>query len=243
MRWRDDKGFTMMDRAIRAHIITARYGVPVMIASGEPGLVVEITDGDELLNTWYRGNWFYDLVKVAPMRLVLGMAQELRDTPITPVCVTPGFLRSERMLGLFRVTEQNWQDAIETDPYFAHSESPLFVGRAVAALAGDEDVGRWAGRSLASWTLAREYGFTDHDGRQPDMGSALMQAADSRWPEIVSAARRAVAGSEFRSDKERLELRAVRGRGEWFVWHVSWYELIMGDPEEIACRFAEKYGG
>ena len=134
------------------------------------GLIVEITDG---ASDYYRGNLFYDLVKTTVMRLAYDMALELRRTNITALAVTPGFLRSEMMLAHFGVTEENWEDAIATDRHFAESETPLFVGRCVAALAADPDVGRFAGASLASWNLAKEYGIDDADGRRPDFGAYM----------------------------------------------------------------------
>src|SRR5207247_918190 len=68
------------------------------------------------------------------------------------------------------VTEANWQDAGKKDPNFLESESPLFVGRAVAALAADPNVLARSGQLLSSWELARHYQFTDDDGRRPDWG-------------------------------------------------------------------------
>ena len=133
--WKLDiaKGKTMMERAVTAHIITSRHGVPLMVERNE-GLIIEITDGDEEMNRPYRGNLFYDLVKVSAIRLAFGMAQELRDTNITALALTPGFLRSEMMLEHFGVTEENWQEGAKKDPHFIHSETPFYVGRAVAAL-------------------------------------------------------------------------------------------------------------
>ena len=91
------------------------------------------------------------------------------------LAVTPGFLRSEHVLDHFGVTEANWRDAIEKDPYFAESETPCFVGRAVAALAADPHVAQKSGRLFSSWALAKEYGFTDVDGRRPDWGSFYLR--------------------------------------------------------------------
>jgi NAD(P)-dependent dehydrogenase (short-subunit alcohol dehydrogenase family) len=131
-------------------------------------LIVEITDGD---NFGYRGNLFYDLVKTSVIRLAFAMAYELRRRNIAAVAVTPGFLRSEAMLEHFGVTEANWQDAAAKDPHFIMSETPFFVGRAVAALAADPNVMQKTGRVLSSWSLAEEFGFTDIDGRQPHWGN------------------------------------------------------------------------
>lgn len=160
------KGLLMQQRGVHTHIITSRYGVPLMIAARQ-GLVIEITDGD---SPGYRGNLFYDLVKASVIRLALGMAEELRPYGVTALALTPGFLRSEAMLDRFGVTEANWQDGAKVDPHFIASETPYFVGRAVAALAADPDVFRRSGGVYSSWGLSDEYGFTDIDGRRPHWG-------------------------------------------------------------------------
>jgi NAD(P)-dependent dehydrogenase (short-subunit alcohol dehydrogenase family) len=161
-----DKGRLMLERAIFSHIITSRYGVPLMVDHGQ-GLVIEITDGD---TPGYRGNLFYDLVKSSVIRLAYGMAEELRPHHITALALTPGFLRSEAMLEHFGVTEANWQDGAQRDPHFIASETPFYVGRAVAALAADPNVAAKSGGAFSSWSLADEYGFTDIDGRRPHWG-------------------------------------------------------------------------
>jgi NAD(P)-dependent dehydrogenase (short-subunit alcohol dehydrogenase family) len=161
-----DKGLTMLQRAVHTHIITARFGAPLMFGR-ERGLIVEVTDGD----SWgYRMNIFYDLVKTSVIRLAFAMAYELRKRNIAAVAVTPGFLRSEQMLDSFGVTEANWRDAGKKDPNFLESETPLFVGRAVSALAMDADVGKRSGRVFSSWDLSDQYGFTDADGARPHWG-------------------------------------------------------------------------
>ena len=149
------QGFTMMERAIHTHIITSRHGVPLMLdgdgeLGGLGGLIVELTDGAFY---GYRGQLFYDLCKMSVIRLAYAMSVELADHPITAVAVTPGFLRSEAVLDHFGVTEKNWRDAIEKDAHFALSETPLLVGRAIAALAADPDVHRRAGQVLTCWDL------------------------------------------------------------------------------------------
>jgi NAD(P)-dependent dehydrogenase (short-subunit alcohol dehydrogenase family) len=161
--WKLDpsKGFTLLESAVTTHILTSRYGVPLMIERGS-GLVVEITDGD---HGGYRSTLYYDLAKMAAIRLAFAMAQELSGTGVTALAVTPGFLRSEVMLERFGVTEATWRDAKVMG--FEASETPCFVGRAVAALAADPHVDRKAGGAYASWTLSDEYGFTDIDGGRP----------------------------------------------------------------------------
>ncbi len=160
-------GLLMQQRGLHTHIITSRYGVPLLLKQGR-GLLVEITDGD---TPAYRGNLFYDLVKSSVIRLAYAMAEELRPHGVTALALTPGFLRSEAMLDHFGVTEANWQEGAQRDPHFIASETPFFVGRAVAALAADPDVARKAGGVYSSWGLARDYGFTDRDGRRPDWGA------------------------------------------------------------------------
>ena len=175
-----DKGLTMLQRGIHTHIITSRHAVPLMIDTG-PGLIVEITDGDGFN---YRGNLFYDLVKTSVIRLAFGMATELRPHRITALALTPGFIRSEAMLDHFGVTEANWQDAVKDRPDFGESETPFYVGQAVAALATDPDVFSKTGRAYAVWDLGPEYGFTDVDGRQPNIVRWIEQhMPEAKWKE------------------------------------------------------------
>jgi NAD(P)-dependent dehydrogenase (short-subunit alcohol dehydrogenase family) len=164
-----DKGRLMLERAVFSHIITSRYGAPLMIETGQ-GLIVEITDGNSFE---YRGNIFYDLVKMSVIRLAFAMARELRKRHITAVALTPGFLRSEAMLEFYGVTEANWQEGAQKEPNFIASETPFFAGRAVAALAADPQVEQKSGRVFSSWDLSVEYGFTDLDGRRPHWGKHL----------------------------------------------------------------------
>ncbi|MEW5853750.1 MAG: SDR family oxidoreductase [Myxococcota bacterium] len=177
--WKLDlaKARLMLERSLLSHIITARYAVPLMLERRR-GLVVEITDGDSF---GYRGNLLYDLVKMAVIRLAFDMARELRRHPITSLAVTPGFLRSEAMLDLFGVTEANWRDGTAKEPHFIASETPFYVGKAVAALATDPNVGAKAGRVWSSWQLAREYGFKDVDGSQPDWGAYFERTFGRRY--------------------------------------------------------------
>lgn len=160
------KGLLMQERAVHTHIITSYYGVPLMIARGQ-GLVIEITDGS---GYGYRGNLFYSLAKISTIHLAEAMAEELRPHHITSLALTPGFLRSEAMLDHFGVTEETWREAVKQDPHFAVSETPFYIGRAVVALALDPDVAKKSGKTLSTWDLAPEYGFTDVDGSQPNWG-------------------------------------------------------------------------
>jgi NAD(P)-dependent dehydrogenase (short-subunit alcohol dehydrogenase family) len=179
-----EDGLTLIDRAIKTHIITSYYGLPRM---RKGGLVVEITDGDAY---FYRGHFFYDLVKTTVIRMAFALSQELAGRGITAVAVTPGFLRSEWMLDNFGVTEANWRDAAKNVKSFIASETPLFVGRGVAALAADPKVAAKNGRVIASWDLGDEYGVTDADGTRPHFVRWL-QANDPRtaagWKKLDSA--------------------------------------------------------
>ena len=173
-------GRQMIDQAIWSHILTSHHAAPLMFDRGGrgTGLIVEITDGDFY---GYRGNIFYDLVKSSVIRLAFIQARELRKQDVAAIAVTPGFLRSEFMLEHFGVTKETWRDGVKTDPNFIASESPLFVGRGVAALAADANVKAKSGKVFASWTLAREYGFTDADGSRPDWGRHFEQAYGVRY--------------------------------------------------------------
>lgn len=159
-----DNGLRMQQLAVTTHLITSHYGVPLLVGR-RGGLVVEVTDGT---GEDYRGSLFYDLAKSSVIRLAYAQAAELRSHGVTAVALTPGFLRSEAMLDHFGVTEESWRDAVATDPHFAQSETPTYIGRVVAALAADPDVDRWSGQALSTGHLAEVYGVTDADGTQPD---------------------------------------------------------------------------
>jgi len=154
-------------QSLVSHIITCKHAAPIMIRARR-GLIVEVTENDVLMAG---GNPLSQTVKLALKGLALNMAAELKPHGVAAVAITPGFLRSESMLERFGVTEANWRDAGKKDVNFLESESPLFVGRGVAALAADDRVLERSGQLLSSWALAREYGFTDHDGRRPDWGA------------------------------------------------------------------------
>ncbi|REJ76559.1 MAG: SDR family NAD(P)-dependent oxidoreductase [Acidobacteria bacterium] len=154
---------TLLERAVLSHLITSRHAAALMVEQ-DRGLIVEVTDGHE---PGYRGQIVYDLVKAANIRLGYAMAWDLAQTGVTALTVTPGFLRSEAMLEHLGVDEASWRDAIAKDPFFAESETPQYVGRAVAAVAADPDRRRLAGAVFNAGELAARYGFTDVDGRTP----------------------------------------------------------------------------
>jgi NAD(P)-dependent dehydrogenase (short-subunit alcohol dehydrogenase family) len=114
--------------------------------------------------------------------MAFSLGHELRPHAATAVALTPGWLRSEAMLEAFGVTEANWLDATARVPHFAISESPSYVGRAVAGLAADPDVSRWTGQSLSAGQLAKVYGFTDVDGSQPDAWRYMVEVQDPGKP-------------------------------------------------------------
>ena len=167
--WRHSlaNGLALLHQAVDTHIVTSHHAVPLMVRRGS-GLVVEVTDG---VGDGYRGSFFYDLAKASVIRLATAQAAELGPHGVTAVALTPGFLRSEAMLDHFGVTVETWRDGVNRDPHFAASETPRYIGRAVAALAADPAVSRWNGQALSTWQLSAEYGFVDVDGRRPDWGA------------------------------------------------------------------------
>jgi NAD(P)-dependent dehydrogenase (short-subunit alcohol dehydrogenase family) len=204
-----------LDQTLISHIITSRHLVPLMVEANR-GLIIEVIDGHF---AGYRGHILYDLVKSSLSRLAYGMAMELARTRVTALSLSPGFLRSEAVLDHFGVGEDNWRDAVEKDPFFAESESPRLVGRAVVALAADPEVGRKAGLSYFAADLAREYGFTDVDGRVPD------------FPRLFDAKVNQIATTLPLDDE-----------GRFLVW--ARYCQIHQDPaqRELALRLANALG-
>ncbi|AQZ66994.1 3-oxoacyl-[acyl-carrier protein] reductase [[Actinomadura] parvosata subsp. kistnae] len=182
--WRHDldAGLRLLRLAIDTHIITSHYALPLLFER-PGGLVVEMTDGTKDYNDAnYRVSFFYDHAKSAVIRLGFAQAHELRPYGCAAVTLTPGWLRSEMMLEHYGVTEATWRDATAREPHFVISETPRYVGRAVTALATDPNVLRWTGQSLSSGQLAREYGFTDVDGSQPDCWRYLVEVQDPGKP-------------------------------------------------------------
>jgi NAD(P)-dependent dehydrogenase (short-subunit alcohol dehydrogenase family) len=178
-----ETGLRILRLAIDTHLVTSHHLLGMLI--NEPGgLLVEVTDGTNEYNaSHYRISAYYDLAKVSVNRLAFSQGHELAPYGGTAVAITPGFLRSEMMLDTFGVDDSNWRNAVDparadrglpvAPPEFAMSESPRYVGRAVAALAADPDRARWNQQSVTSGQLSHVYGFTDVDGSQPDI-----------WPEI-----------------------------------------------------------
>jgi NAD(P)-dependent dehydrogenase (short-subunit alcohol dehydrogenase family) len=194
---------TVFRQALLSHIITAKHAAPLMIRNRR-GLIVEVTENDILMAG---GNPMAQSVKLALKGMALQMAAELKPHGVAAVAITPGFLRSEAMLERFGVTEANWREGGKQDKNFLESESPLFVGRAVAALAADPAVLEKTGQLLSSWELGREYAFTDADGRRPDWGA--IQIDFSQLPNSLLAYMRAGAAIQ-REWLQRLTERTER---------------------------------
>ena len=179
--WEHDleKGLRMLRLAIDTHLITSHFALALLIRR-PGGLVVEMTDGTREYNAeHYRVSAFYDLAKTAAIRLAFAQSEELAAHGCSAVALTPGWMRSEMMLDNYGVTEANWRDGAAVNPHFAAiSESPRFVGRAVAALAADPELHRRSGGSFSSGGLAREYGFSDLDGSRPDCWRYMVEVQD-----------------------------------------------------------------
>jgi NAD(P)-dependent dehydrogenase (short-subunit alcohol dehydrogenase family) len=179
--WEHDleRGLRLLRLAVDTHLITSHHALPLLVRR-PGGLVVEVTDGTADYNAGhYRVNLFYDLAKTSVIRTAWALAQELGPHEATAVALTPGWMRSELMLEHHGVSESDWRDATERTPHFCISESPRYVGRAVAALAADPDASRWSGQSLSSGQLAKVYGFTDLDGTRPDCWRYMVEVVEA----------------------------------------------------------------
>jgi NAD(P)-dependent dehydrogenase (short-subunit alcohol dehydrogenase family) len=168
-------GLLMQERAVKAHLITAYYGAPLLVKQGS-GLIIEVTDG---IDYKYRGSLFYSLAKISPIHLAEAMAADLRPHGVAAVAATPGFLRSEEMLEHFGVSEANWRDAVHSGQphteHFGESETPRYIGRGIAALAASPDLMDRSGQVFSSWRLSDEFGIVDLDGRRPHWGNYAKQ--------------------------------------------------------------------
>jgi NAD(P)-dependent dehydrogenase (short-subunit alcohol dehydrogenase family) len=167
-----DQGLGLLRQGINTHITTSVIMAPLVLQS-EHGLIVEVTDG---VSSRYRGSLFYDLVKSSVIRLAIAQGEELRERGVAAVAVSPGFLRSEAMLDRFGITEATWRDAIAQDEHFEFSETPHYLGRAIACLAADLKRMELTATATATWELVNRYGFTDIDGSQPRWGDHMRAA-------------------------------------------------------------------
>lgn len=190
---------------VRPHLITCRHAAPLMV-EGTRGLIATIQESHTL---GYGGAMFYDLGPTTLKRVMYNLAEELAPHGVAAVAVAPGFMRTEEVLASLKATPENWREVAETSDEargwgFAGSETPCFVGRAVAALAADPQVMRKSGRVLSSWALSEEYGFEDVDGNRPHWGryfaanfpqfAAAQPRTGWRW-ELVEAAAQEDAGA------------------------------------------------
>ena len=171
-----DKGREMVEGWVWPHVTTCRYAVPLMVKQ-KSGLVVEIIEQDSI---GYHGQFYFDLFEMTLKRIALSLAEELAPHGVSALAITPGFMRTEAILEQFGATEENWRVAAEENPQarsygFAGSETPCFVGRAVAALAADPELSRKSGGVYSSWGLSEEYGFTDVNGERPHMGRYMAE--------------------------------------------------------------------
>jgi NAD(P)-dependent dehydrogenase (short-subunit alcohol dehydrogenase family) len=210
--WKSDVSYLTegLRQAVVSHLLTAKHAVPLMLKKRR-GLIVEVTEGDFLISG--SGNVMRDLAKSGHKSLALSFAEALRSRGIASVAITPGFLRSEMMLQHFGVTDATWRDAGKKDPHFLHSESPLFVGRAVAALAQDPNVLTRSGDVYSSWELAREYGFTDADGTRPDWGTHFANVVVPGMPGMRAGVERHLRSLERHAQRLRRYLGADDNNG------------------------------
>lgn len=172
--WETDlkDALAVLENALLSHVITAKHAAPSMIKK-KRGLIVEVTEFDLLFSG---GNMTAQIVKFALKGFALMLAEELRKHRVTAIAITPGYLRSERMLEHFGVTEENWREGGRKDANFLESESPLFLGRAVAALAADKKSHARTGHVTSSYELGREYGLSDYDGRRPQFDAHFTES-------------------------------------------------------------------
>jgi NAD(P)-dependent dehydrogenase (short-subunit alcohol dehydrogenase family) len=167
-----DAGRALLDAWVWPHVVTCRHALPLMIER-RAGLVVEIVEGDTLA---YSGQVFWDLVVTSLKRVAYAVAEEAAPHGVTALALAPGFMRTEHVLDYLKATEESWRTVARESKMarnfgFAGSETPCFVGRAVAALAADPEARRFSGTVQSSWGLSEVYGFTDVNGERPHWGS------------------------------------------------------------------------
>jgi NAD(P)-dependent dehydrogenase (short-subunit alcohol dehydrogenase family) len=237
-----EKGLQSMRRSVNSHLITIHSALPLML-DRKGGLIVGITDRGSM-------SLFHGLGKQSVMRITELLAPELLPHGITAISLTPGFLRSEAMLENFGVTEANWRDAIKKDPFFAASETPFYVGRAVAALAADRRVILKTGTLQSSWELAQEYGFTDIDGSQPNVERVFAPLLEERWQKIIHRVRAQFKehgfdpGATIQEDRQNLSLSALvsdNPRPQWMKEVLGPPGVAFGDPDTVAKQFYQRF--
>ncbi len=198
-------GKTFVESWIWPHVMTAWHGAKLIVQQ-RGGLIVELVEQD---NVGYHGAFYFDMMETLLKRLVLGLANDLGKAGLTAVAVAPGFMRTEAILDGFGVTETNWRDALANPQAAAMgwggSETPLFVGRAVAALAADSHVARKNGGIYTTRALSEEYGFSDVDGSRPDYSvfdAAFEQAKETFLAQMVDAGRFTAVDWKLASKRE-----------------------------------------
>jgi NAD(P)-dependent dehydrogenase (short-subunit alcohol dehydrogenase family) len=231
-----EKGLLIQQRAVHSHLITSRFAIPLMLDRPD-ALLVEVTDG---IKDSYRGNLYYDLAKASVIRIAMALGYELRTRSVTALAVTPGFLRSEAMLERHGVTEANWRDYIAQDENWAESETPMYVGRCVAALAADPEVWRLNGGVYASWDLAERYGIEDVDGRRPHWGRHIGVAVDELWSALVAFAQStfATTAPEIAVSGDRASLTLVAGPASRRVLEP---ELFFTEPAALVDELYQRF--
>ena len=237
-----ENGFRSVERGVNSHLLTTHAALPLMLKR-KSGLIVGITDQGG-------GTFFYGFVKQSVMRIAELLAPELIPHGITAVSVTPGYLRSEAVLEHHGVEESNWRDAIQKDPFFAASETPFFVGRAIAAIAADRRAILKTGSLLTSGQLAEEYGFTDIDGTRPNLAGGVWESLmDEGWQKVVLRVRSEFEEHGFdpavvlEEDRQNMTLRA-RLSTEPLVWLkevVGPPGVAHGNPDKIAAAFYKRF--
>jgi NAD(P)-dependent dehydrogenase (short-subunit alcohol dehydrogenase family) len=236
------RGFHSLQRGVNSHLITIHAALPLMLKRGG-GLIVGITDQGG-------GTFFYGFVKQSVMRISELLAPELIPHDITAVSLTPGFLRSEAVLERYGVAESNWRDAIKKDPFFASSETPFYVGRAVAALAADRRVILKTGALLTAGELAEEYGFTDLDGQQPNPARSFRPLLDERWDKIIPRVRAEFEkhgvdpAAVLEEDRQNLTLKArlsPQDPPRWLKEVLGPPGVVWGNPDKIATAFYQRF--
>jgi NAD(P)-dependent dehydrogenase (short-subunit alcohol dehydrogenase family) len=177
----------LLRQALISRVATAKHAAGLMIR-GRRGFIVEVTENDLLFSS---GDVITQILRVSHKALAAIYAAEMRKHGVVAIAITPGFMRSERMLEHFGVTAKNWREGGNKDRNFLESESPLFVGRAIVALATDPAIAERTGQLFSSWEVAREYGLTDIDGRRPDWGRLEIDYSEIPKP-MVEAIKDAV---------------------------------------------------
>jgi NAD(P)-dependent dehydrogenase (short-subunit alcohol dehydrogenase family) len=238
-----EKGLRMLERGVDTHVISLHTAIPLMIRSGG-GLIAGICDLGGI-------GFVHSFTKRSVMKMAELLAPELRAHRIAVVAASPGYLRSEAMLEGFGVTEENWRDGAKRDPFFAGSESPFYIGRAIAALAADPKVLLKTGKTLSSWMLADEYGFTDMNGERPHWERFAAPMIDEHWTKVTQKVRaefkkRGIDPKEnIEDDRANLTVKVripKNGQQErWFSEQFSWPEVIHGDKKRLAAEFYERY--